>query len=110
MSFFALTVLSELCRRMREPMYETKSNGEEVRYKPVCDEMSLQKLMNRLDSIKESYDRMAEDVRLAEVTERQCLVSQASEVRRSLRLSARVRKKNLIFPPVRSCVVCRRKN
>ena len=61
-SFFALTVLSELRRRMREPMYETKRNGETVRYKPVADEMSLQELMNDLDSIKVVYGQTAEDV------------------------------------------------
>lgn len=53
--FFARTVLSELRRRMREPMFETKSNGEEVRYKPMDDEMRLQELMNDLDSFKVIY-------------------------------------------------------
>ena len=61
-SSFALTVLSELRRRMRELMFETKSNGEVVRYKALGDEMSLQKLMNDLDSIKVVYGRTAEDV------------------------------------------------
>lgn len=74
-SFFALTVLSELRRRMREPMYKTKNNGETVRYKPVGDEMSLQELMNDLDSIKVVYGRTAEDMRLAKVTKRQCLLA-----------------------------------
>ena len=59
---------------MREPMYETKSNGETVRYKPLGDEMSLQELMNDLDSIKVIYGRTADDVRLAEVPERQRLL------------------------------------
>ena len=44
-SYFLLTVLSELRRRMREPMYDTKSNGEVMRYKPVGDEMSFWELM-----------------------------------------------------------------
>lgn len=43
-SYFSLTVLSELRRRMREPMYDTKSNGEVMRYKPVGDEMSFWEL------------------------------------------------------------------
>lgn len=51
-SFVALTVLSKLRRRMREPLYETKNNGEAVRDKPLGDEMSLKELMNDLDSIK----------------------------------------------------------
>lgn len=74
-SSFALTVLSELRRRMRESMFEIRSNGEAVRYKPLCDELSLQKLMNDLNSIKVVYCRTAEYVRLAEVTERQCLLA-----------------------------------
>ncbi len=74
-SFFALTVLNELRRRMREPMYETKSNGEMVRYKPLGDEMSFRELMNELESIKLVYGRTAEDVRLAEVTKRQRLLA-----------------------------------
>ncbi len=74
-SFFALTVLNELRRRMREPTYETKSNGETVRYKPVGDEMSLEELMNELDGIKVVYGHTAEDVRLAEVREHQRLLA-----------------------------------
>lgn len=74
-SFFALTVLSELRRRMRESMYETKSNGGTVRYKPLGDEMSLQELMNELDGIKVVYGRTAEDARLADVTKRQRLLA-----------------------------------
>lgn len=61
-SYFSLTVLSELRRRMREPMYDTKSNGEVMRYKPVGDEMSFRELMYDLDSIKVVYGRRAEDV------------------------------------------------
>ena len=74
-SFFALTVLSELRRRMRQPLYETKSNGEEVRYEPLGDEMTFRELLNYLDSIKVVYGRTAEDARLAEVTKRQCMIA-----------------------------------
>lgn len=72
--FFALTVLSELRRRMWEPMYENNSNGETVRYKPVDDEMSFRELMNYLDSIKVVYGRTAENMRMAKVTKCQRLL------------------------------------
>ena len=65
----------KLRRRMRQPLYETKSNGEEVRYKPLGDEMTFRELLNYLDSIKVVYGRTAEDARLAEVTKRQCMIA-----------------------------------
>lgn len=60
-------------------MNETKSNGETVRYKPVGDEMNFRELMNYLNSIKVIHGQIAEDVRLAEVTELQRLLAKRLE-------------------------------
>lgn len=71
-SFFALTVLSELRRRMNRPFFEDKANSEDqVRLPPLSEEMSYREMLNYLAGINVCYGRDRDEVRYMEVTQKQ---------------------------------------
>lgn len=66
-------------------------------------------LMNDLDGIKVIYGRIAEDVRLAEMKERQCLLAKQLRCEGVCDSVPREREKEMIFPPIGGRLVCQRK-
>lgn len=75
-SFFALTLLCELRRRMSRPYFEDKANsGDLVRFPPLCEEMSCKEMFNYLDSIQVCYGRDKNDVRYMEITQKQRMIA-----------------------------------
>lgn len=97
-SFSAHTVQSELRHHICLPMSESL----------VGDEMSFQKLMNYLDSIKVIYGRTAGNVRLAEVTKRQCVLTKQLRYKGCYVPVPKCAK--LTFPLATGHSICRRKN
>lgn len=75
-SFFALTLWCELRLRMSRPYFEEKANSEEqVKFPPLCEEMSCREMLNSLDSIQVCCGRDKHDVRYMEITPQQRLIA-----------------------------------
>ncbi len=55
-SFFAMTILSQLRRAMRETTYVTTGEGSAKAVRPLDDEMTFNELKNRLSSIRMVFD------------------------------------------------------